>query len=120
HHAEAFAFVDTEVRILHGMHFTVRRPEPHIEVLYFEDRCRRHQRSLGSRASRSPSPMKLKQNKVTAMNSAGKISIHGAVSSWFAPSEISTPHDVSGSRMPRPRNDRKLSDRITDGIVSVT
>ena len=33
----------------------------------------RRYRSLGSRASRKPSPMKLKQNSVSAMNRAGKI-----------------------------------------------
>ncbi len=41
--------------------------------------------------------MKLKQNKVTAMNRAGNSSSQGAVSIWLAPSEISTPQLVSGS-----------------------
>ena len=54
------------------------------------------------------------------MNKAGKISSQGAVSIWLAPSEISTPQLVSGSCMPRPRNDRKLSVRITPGTVRVT
>jgi hypothetical protein len=71
------------------------------------------QRSFGSRASRRPSPMKLKQNSVTAMNrpgrSASRARFHlvGAVGDQHAPAE------VSGSWMPRPRKDRKLSARIT-------
>jgi len=55
----------------------------------------------------------LKEKSVTAMKTAGKIRVHGAVSIVDAPSEISTPQEVKGSRMPRPRKDRKLSARIT-------
>jgi hypothetical protein len=72
-------------------------------------------RCLGSRASRRPSPMKLKQNRVTARNVAGKISSQGALSICAAPSAISTPQLVSGSCTLRPRNDRNDSIRITWG-----
>ena len=51
---------------------------------------------------------------------AGKINIQGADSIILAPSEINTPQLVSGSWMPSPRKDRKLSIRITSGTVKVT
>ncbi len=66
-------------------------------------------RSLGSSASRRPSPIKLKQKRVTARNTAGNISSQGADSICLAPSEISTPQLVSGSCTPSPRKERKLS-----------
>src|SRR4051812_15019738 len=117
HHAKAFALPDGKAGILHGMDIAVCQGEMHIEVRDFEQRCHR---SLGSSASRSPSPRKLKQNKVTAMNRAGNSNIQGAVSIWSAPSEIKTPQLVSGSWIPSPRKERKLSVRITPGTVRVT
>jgi len=44
------------------------------------------QRSLGSRASRRPSPMKLKQYRVSDNSAAGKSKIHGVTSITLAPS----------------------------------
>src|SRR5690606_9149431 len=78
------------------------------------------QRSFGSSASRRPSPKKLKQNNVVARKTAGKSSIHGALSISSAPSFTSAPHDVIGSCTPSPRKLRNDSTRITCGIVSVT
>src|SRR5262249_42593814 len=98
-----------------------RGPEPHVEAFDGKDRLGHGSYlSFGSSASRRPSPMKLKQNSVSAMKGAGKTSAQGAVSICCAPSEISTPQEVKGSRMPSPKNDRKVSARITPGIVSVT
>src|SRR3546814_14446284 len=53
--------------------------------------------SLGSSASRRPSPMKLKAKRVAARKSAGKTSIQGATSITSAPSALSTPQEVSRS-----------------------
>ena len=52
-----------------------------------------------------------KQRRTKKM--AGKISSHGALCMFLAPSEISVPQLVSGAWTPRPRKDRKLSSRIT-------
>ena len=54
------------------------------------------------------------------MTAAGKISSQGASSMSCAPSAISAPSEASGACTPRPRKDRKLSARITAGMVSVT
>ena len=91
---------------------------------FFYRRCSlkrfRRQRSFGSIASRRPSPMKFRQNSVTIIVTAGPISVHGAGSMSCAPAEIRRPSEVSGSCTPSPRKDRKLSARITTGIISVT
>ena len=63
--------------------------------------------------------MKLKEKSVAARKTAGKTSIQGANSITLAPSEISTPQEVSGSCTPRPRKERKDSVRMTWGMVSV-
>src|SRR5215204_1853063 len=77
-------------------------------------------RSFGSSASRKPSPMKFRANRVETRNRAGKTSMPVAPWMFFAPSEISTPQLVIGSCTPRPRKERKLSKRITFGTRSVT
>ncbi len=74
--ADALGLADGEVEALDRVDLAVGRREPHVEVPDVEDR-RGHQRSLGSRASRKPSPMKLKQNSVVAMNAVGNSSIQG-------------------------------------------
>ena len=61
-------------------------------------------RSLGSRASRSASPNRLKPKTVSAIARPGKIAIHGAVEAYSsAPPCNIRPHAAVGSCTPSPR-----------------
>jgi len=62
------------------LHGALRRREARVEIGNAQYTGHVDHRSCGSSASRRPSPMKLRQNSVTARNAAGKASIHGAVS----------------------------------------
>lgn len=73
---------------------------------------------FGSRASRKPSPIKLKQNSVTTRNPAGNNSNHGETSIEFAPSLSNAPQLLNGSCVPNPRKLRKDSKRIMLGTRS--
>ncbi|VFT03781.1 Uncharacterised protein [Escherichia coli] len=73
---------------------------------------------FGSRASRKPSPIKLKQNSVTTRNPAGNNNNHGETSIEFAPSLSNAPQLLNGSCVPNPRKLRKDSKRIMLGTRS--
>src|SRR5260370_902068 len=61
-------------------------------------------RSLGSRASRSASPNRLKPKTVSAIARPGKTAIHGAVEAYSsAPPCNIRPHAAVGSCTPSPR-----------------
>ena len=64
--------------------------------------------------------MKLKLISVTTITADGKISSHGASSMSDAPLAIRVPSEAMGGWTPRPRKLRKLSARITAGMVRVT
>src|SRR5260221_333282 len=57
---------------------------------------------VGSKASRKPSPTRLKANTVSAIASPGKIDIQGAVSRKVRPSLSMVPHDGAGGCVPNP------------------
>src|SRR4029079_4620830 len=118
---DGLAFAHVEADAVDRLHHPLGRGKADIEPVDFEDLLPRiHvQRSWGSRASRNPSPMKLKQNNVTPRKIAGNSRLQDALSMTFAPSEMSTPQLVCGSCTPSPRKLMKLSVRITDGTVSV-
>ena len=66
-------------------------------------------RSLGSRASRSASPSRMKHRTVTLRNRLGNSSRCGAVRSSAWPWLICSPQEIAGSCRPMPRNDSVAS-----------
>ena len=107
--AEAFALGHGQGQVAHRFDVAVHGGKAHVEIAVDVEHGRarpsggRHQRSFGSRASRKPSPRKLKQNKVTVMNTAGTIRVRGLISNSVAPSLINTPQLVMGSCTPSPK-----------------
>ena len=69
--AQHFTGLDIKAHAAHGLHFAPSGEERGGEVTYGEDRAA-HALSLGSSASRNPSPRKLKANMVSEMAAAGK------------------------------------------------
>src|SRR5688500_15489249 len=121
--AKRLAGLDREADVVDGADGALRGGEGGVEVADVEDgghAARVPQRSLGSRASRSPSPMKLRQSRVTASMRAGPNSAQGAISITSAPSLTRVPQLEAGSCTPMPRKLMKLSSRITCGTVRVT
>src|SRR5205085_1088443 len=99
------AALDLQIDPAHGLDAPIWCVEIDSQAANVEQRpvCLHPQRSFGSKASRNPSPMKLRQNSVPTKKPAGKINCHGADCITFVPSAISTPQEVSGSETPRPR-----------------
>src|SRR5688572_14260690 len=89
-------FGDVQGDAAHSMHSAAGDGEFNLEIANGK-KGRRHQRSVGSRASRRPSPMKLSANRVATRNRAGNVSIQVAPWMLRAPSAMSTPQLVIGS-----------------------
>src|SRR5680860_18131 len=66
-------------------------------------------------ASRNPSPTKLKEITVTAMNIPGSMISHGWERNPCQPSCASVPQEASGADIPSPKKDKKASPRIIPG-----
>src|SRR5438132_877659 len=71
-----------------------------------------HARNLGSRASRNPSPSRLKPSTVTKMATPGVVDRKLASRKNCMPKFSIEPHDASGGWMPSPRNESAASARM--------
>ena len=73
---QGLAFVELEADTAHGVDGVIMQAEVDVEVLHVQEWGRvvihGHYRSFGSRASRRPSPIKLKQKSMMARMAAGK------------------------------------------------
>lgn len=74
---------------------------------------------FGSRASRSPSPRKLREKRVMEKMRAGKRREEGLENMALAPSLMRTPQELLGSLTPRPRKERVASKSMMLGMVRV-
>src|SRR6185503_14306333 len=106
---EHLAFADLERRLVDREHRTVLGAEPDGQV---GDRQQRgggdagHRRlSLGSSASRMPSPSRLSASASSTMATPGNTAIHGASRNSGCALASMTPNDGVGGRMPSPRKE---------------
>src|SRR5437867_4028546 len=77
-------------------------------------------RVRGSKASRSPSPKKLKESTVRKMKALGKRIRCGCVRSDRQPSDASVPQLQAGGDKPRPMKLKVDSDTIAAGTMNVS
>src|SRR5207244_748397 len=99
-------------------HQSLVEEEVHAQVADRQQRV--HQVPYGSAASRRPSPTRLKASTATITARPGTSSHGASASVWmFCASWSSTPHEMAGGRMPRPRNDSAVSLMIRTGMASV-
>src|SRR5690606_13296713 len=91
--------------------------EPGARVLYLEER---HQRpARGSRASRSPSPTRLKASTVITIARPGKVATLQAPIRLARPTETMYPQEGEGGWTPSPRKERPASSTIVLPIPRV-
>src|SRR5215831_10856728 len=76
-------------------------------------------RSVGSRRSRSQSPVRLTTIDVSMSTMPGAVEIHQAESRYSRPSCTMPPHDGVGGWTPRPRNDSVASSTMARASSSV-
>src|SRR5882762_11136054 len=78
-----------------------------------------HYLSLGSSASRRPSPIRLNDSTVRKIASPGQIAIQGALVRKRCAELSIEPQDGAGGCWPRPRNESAASAMIAAAIESV-
>src|SRR5690606_26077043 len=104
---------------------TVHRPERpgcrlELDDEIFDLEKRHHDLfSLGSRASRNPSPIRLMASTVTRMASPGKVTTHQARWMNSRASASIVPHSGVGGWAPMPRNPSAAASRIAEEKASV-
>src|SRR5690606_29810185 len=109
--AEHLARLDGEVEAVDGAKEAACRLELDGQIADFDQR--RHQRfSFGSRASRNPSPARLKARTVIRMASPGKVTTHQALCTNSRALASMLPHSGVGGCAPRPRNPSAAASRI--------
>src|SRR6202035_4025128 len=106
------AGIEIEADAVDGLHDSAVGLEFRVQVLHLQDRRRHYRFWRGSRASRNPSPRKLKAIRVSERAIEGKITMCGAIRIAARPSEAIDPHDGVGGWTPIPRKERKASKRM--------
>src|SRR5450759_2291991 len=110
--AERLARVDVERDSVDRPHDARFEGQVGVHVVELQQVEGHQERSLGSRASRSESPRRLKLKTVTEMAAPGKIASHGSFARKVAPVLIICPQSAVGTCAPSPRNDKVASARM--------
>src|SRR5579883_1121750 len=111
--AEDFAFLDPQIDRIDRVHDAADGREVDGQRLDFDER-HRYRFSLGSKASRSPSPKRLKASTVTRIMRPGKVTAHQARSINSRESASMVPHSGCGGCAPRPRKPRAAASRMAE------
>src|SRR5258708_131282 len=112
-----FAGAQNEIDIAHRVGAVGAGRQSDRELFKFENSLVHRSRSLGLRASLSPSPMRLIPSTVSRIAMPGKVQIHQAERSTARPALMINPQLMTlGS--PRPRNANPASSRIAVPISS--
>src|SRR5918992_1564053 len=122
--AECLTWGDVEGDAVDRVDQAAPRPELDVEILDRQERLARHQprpRSLGSSASRSPSPIRLKPSTEITIATPGMSARKGAVCRYSLTSVSMLPHSgvSSGSSSPIPRKPSPATSMIAVAIASV-
>jgi hypothetical protein len=110
--AQHLALVERERHAFDGVQGRALERELDVEVFDFKQWHGGQRFSLGSSASRSPSPMTLKASTAIRMARPGKVTTHQARSTNSRASASMVPHSGDGGCAPRPRKPSAAASRM--------
>src|SRR5205814_404986 len=106
-----------EAQPVDGLHRAAAREQSGAQVAHIEGSGHHRSRSLGLRASLSPSPIRLRQSTVTMMATPGMAQMYQELRMSWRPSPISRPQ-LARFGSPSPRNDTADSNRMAPATTS--
>src|SRR5262249_29632272 len=115
HHLAA---ADAEVDTVDGLHDAVGSEEPRPQPGDLEQRLA-HLLSRGSRASRSPSPRRVKASTLMAIMMPGNSTRKKGVNTLFRSAASIDPHSAVGGCTPKPRKDSAATSSTAVAMPSV-
>src|SRR5439155_12190427 len=125
--AQYLAWSDLQRNVVQHTHRASGRDV--VECIILDRKYRGHRSSFGLRASRRPSPTRLKAMAVSAIAAEGAINPHGAGGMYWRASATMSPHSDAGGWAPTPRKlsvansmtakDTRMVDSITIGAMTL-